>query len=145
MHPLRKLREAGPATPEQYAGLLAEDVVFHSPMFVKAVAGKKLVALIFAASASAREGRYIGEYKLDAHTTFMRWQGTIDGHEIESLEVIVDNDAGLIVERTVAFRPYPALKLFRDKALAHAGLATLIPKEYLDYPENIAKESGAKT
>jgi hypothetical protein len=38
----------------------------------------------------------------------------MDGHKFESLEVIVDNDQGLIVERTIALRPYPALKLFRD-------------------------------
>jgi hypothetical protein len=26
----------------------------------------------------------------------------------------VDNEQGLIVERTIALRPYPALQLFRD-------------------------------
>ncbi len=37
----------------------------------------------------------------------MRWVGTMDGHKFESLEVIVDNEQGLIVERTIALRPYP--------------------------------------
>ena len=37
----------------------------------------------------------------------------MDGHKFESLEVIVENEQGLIVERTIALRPYPALKLFR--------------------------------
>jgi hypothetical protein len=34
------------------------------------------------------------------------------------LEVIVDYEQGLIVERTIALRPYPALKLFRDAMYA---------------------------
>jgi hypothetical protein len=57
--------------------------VFHSPMLVKAVEGRDLVATIFAASASFRGGRYVAEHKLDDRTTFLRWQGTIDGHEFE--------------------------------------------------------------
>jgi len=42
----------------------------------------------------------------------LRWVGSMDGHKFESLEIIVDNEQGLIVERTIALRPYPALKLF---------------------------------
>ena len=41
----------------------------------------------------------------------MRWVGTMDGHKFESLEIIVDNEQGLIVERTIALRPYPESKL----------------------------------
>jgi hypothetical protein len=42
----------------------------------------------------------------------------MDGHKIESLEVIVDNEQGLVVERTIALRPHPAVKLFRDAMFA---------------------------
>jgi len=136
MHPLRRLREAGSASVDQYAALLAENVVFHSPIFLKAVEGRNNVAAIFAVSGSLREGRYVAESELDDRTTFLRWQGTIDGHEFESFEVIVDDDQGLIVERTIAYRPYPALKLFRDKAY-QAGPADAFPAEMWDYPENI--------
>jgi len=54
----------------------------------------------------------------DGRTTFLRWEGTMDGHKIESLEVIVDNEQGLVVERTIALRPHPAVKLFRDAMFA---------------------------
>jgi hypothetical protein len=40
--------------------------------------------------------------------------GTMDSHKIESLEVIVDNAQGLNVERTIALRPFPAVKLPPD-------------------------------
>jgi hypothetical protein len=39
----------------------------------------------------------------------------MDGHKFESFEIVVDNEQGLIVERTVALRPYPALKRRRKQ------------------------------
>jgi hypothetical protein len=51
---------------------------------------------------------------------------------IEGREVIVDNEQGLIVERTIALRPYPALKLFRDAM--YASLKDKLPPDVWDYP-----------
>lgn len=56
----------------------------------------------------------------------------MDGHKLESLEVIVDNERGLIVEHTVALRRYPALKLFRDAM--YASLKDKLPPDLRDYP-----------
>ena len=101
MHPLRKLRESGSATPAQVSALLAENIVFNSPILARSIQGREAIAAIFAQSSSTRgSGAYTAEYKLDERTTFLRWEGTMDGHKIESLEVIVDNEQGLIVERT---------------------------------------------
>src|SRR5262249_842555 len=47
MHPFRRLREAGAASAADYGALLAEDVVFHSPIFVQAVIGRDKVAPLF--------------------------------------------------------------------------------------------------
>ncbi len=69
MHPLRILRESGHETVEQNKALRAEHVVFHSPVLVKAVTGRDVVAAIFATS--------------------------------------------LLRERTVAYRPFPAVAIFR--------------------------------
>jgi hypothetical protein len=88
---------------------------------------------IFAQSSSTRgSGIYTTEFKLDERTTFLRWVGTMDGHKIESLEVIVDNEQGLIVERTIALRPFPAVKLFRDAM--YASLKDKLPPDVWDYP-----------
>jgi hypothetical protein len=133
MHPLRKLRESGGATPAQVSELLAENVVFNSPILVRAIEGREVIAAIFAQSSSTRgSGAYTAEYKLDERTTFLRWEGTMDGRKIESLEVIVDNEQGLIVERTIALRPYPAVKLFRDAM--YASLKDKLPSDVWDYP-----------
>jgi hypothetical protein len=133
VHPLRKLRESGKATVAQVSALLADNVVFNSPILVRPIEGREAVAAIFAQSSSTRgSGTYTAEFKLDERTTFLRWLGTMAGHKIESLEVIVDNEQGLIVERTVALRPYPAVKLFRDAM--QASLKDKLPPDVWDYP-----------
>ena len=133
MHPLRKLRESGKPTPAQVSELLAENIVFNSPILVRPIEGREVIAAIFAQSSSTRgSGTYTAEFKLDERTTFLRWVGTMDGHKFESLEVIVDNEQGLIVERTIALRPYPALKLFRDAM--YASLKDKLPPDVWDYP-----------
>jgi hypothetical protein len=133
MHPLRQLRESGSSTPAQVSTLLAEDVVFNSPILARSITGREACAAIFAQSSSTRgSGAYTAEFKMDDRTTFLRWEGTIEGRKLESLEVIVDNAQGLIVERTIALRPYPAVKLFRDAM--HAALKDKLPPDVWDYP-----------
>lgn len=133
MHPLRKLREGGAHTAAQIEALLTENVVFHSPIFAKAVEGRERVAKVLAAAAGVRAGHYIYEVKLDARTTFLRWTGIVDGHQIESLEIIEDDETGKIVKRTVALRPLPAVQLFRDAA--YPILKDEIPDEYWHYAD----------
>ena len=135
MHPIRKLREAGPPSPEQVAPLLAEDVVMHSPLLIGPIVGRDAVARTISASAHNRDGvgRYVLERKLDDNTTFLRWKGTIEGHEFESMELLTDGPDGLLKERTVAYRPFPALKIFRDKQKAAVGDS--IPDNLWDYPD----------
>ena len=131
MHPFRKLREAGPPTPEQAAAILAEDVVMRSPVLIKPIVGRELVAITISNSSHSRDslGRYIFEAKLDDRTTPLRWQGTVEGHEIESLELLTDDESGLLLERTVAYRPFPALKIFRARLIALNAL----PPDMWDY------------
>ncbi|MDM0001247.1 hypothetical protein QTI24_21755 [Variovorax sp. J22P240] len=133
MHPLRKLREAGSSTPAQVSALLADNVVFNSPILARSISGREAVSAIFAQSSSTRgSGTYTSELKIDERTTFLRWEGSIEGRKLESLEVIVDNEQGLIVERTIAMRPYPAVKLFRDAM--YASLKDKLPPDVWDYP-----------
>jgi hypothetical protein len=113
MHPLRKPRESGDNSPAAVAKLLAENVVLHSPLLVRQAEGREKVAVIMATSPKIRHGTYTSEYRLDDRNTFLRWPGEIEGHEIESLGVVTDNDQGLVVEYTIAFRPLPAIQVFR--------------------------------
>src|SRR5262249_40298836 len=67
MHPLRRLREAGPPTPEQAAAILAENVVMHSPVLIKPIIGRELVAITLSNSSHSRDdpGKYVFEGKFD--------------------------------------------------------------------------------
>jgi hypothetical protein len=134
MHPIRKLRESGRATAEEFAALIAQDVVMHSPLLIQAIKGRDAVARTMAASSRNRDnpGEYVLESRLDERTTFLRWKGTIEGHEFESLELLTDGPDGKLKERTIAYRPFPALKIFRDKQRAAVGDA--IPADAWDYP-----------
>src|ERR1700679_2407854 len=134
MHPLRQLREAGPPTPEQVAAILDENVVMHSPVLIKPIIGRELVAITISNSSHSRDdpGKYIFEGKLDDKTTLLRWQGTVEGHLIESLEMLIDNNSGLLLERTIAYRPFPAVKIFRERLIAlNAGR---LPIDMWEYP-----------
>jgi len=133
MHPLRKLRESGKSTPARVRELLADNVVFNSPILARSIGGREAIAAIFAQSSSTRgSGAYTAEYKINDRTTFLRWEGTMDGHKLESFEIIVDDEQGLIVERTIALRPFPAVKLFRDAM--YASLKDKLPSDVWDYP-----------
>jgi hypothetical protein len=96
------------------------------------VTGRDAVAAIFATSASAREGRYVAEHKLDDRTTFLWWKGMIAGHEIESFDVLVDDAQGLLKEPTVAYRPFPAVAIFR--AEVYRKLKDVLPPDVWEYP-----------
>jgi hypothetical protein len=136
MHPLRKLREAGKPAFAQVRELLAEDIVFNSPILARSITGRDEIAAIFTQSSATRgSGTYVSESKLDERTTFLRWVGTMDGHKFGSLEIIVDNEQGLIVERTIALRPYPAVKLFRDAM--YAALKDKLPPDVWEYPATL--------
>jgi hypothetical protein len=142
MHPIRKLRESGHATPAQFAALLADDVVMHSPLLIRAIVGREAVAKTMAASSKNRDnpGAYVLERKLDESTTFLRWQGTIEGHEFESLELLTDGVDGKLKERTVAYRPFPALRIFREKQ--RAATSDVLPPDMWDYPADDRTPSG---
>jgi hypothetical protein len=132
MHPLRRLFETGPNTLAQIAALLAENAVFHSAVLVRPVEGREKVAAMFFMSHGVRQGTYIEEYRLDDRTTFLRWKGTIHGHEFESFEVLTDNDQGLLIERSVAYRPFPAARMVRQEM--YADLRDVLGPDYWEYP-----------
>jgi hypothetical protein len=145
MHPLRALRERGNNTPEEVAALLAEDVEFHTPILTKVVTGRDVISRIWALSSHVRSGRYVREDKLDARTTFLQWQGEIDGRDLEILELIEDDENGLIKKRTAAYRPLPAVVLFRSAM--YPSIKGWLAPEYFRYPpedaSSLPTEHGA--
>jgi hypothetical protein len=112
-HPLRVFKESTGTTYDGLKELLAENVVFSSPIFTREVIGKELVAKVMYTSTSVRDGRFTHEFR-QGNETVLIWEGTIGGHKLTSFELIVDDEAGKIKYRSVAFKPYPVTALFRS-------------------------------
>ena len=141
MHPLRALRERGNNTPEEVAALLSDEVEFHTPILTKVVTGRAVISQIWALSSHVRSGHYVREHKLDERTTFLQWQGKVDGRDLEILEVIEDDEDGLITKRTAAYRPLPAVELFRSAM--YPSVKDWLGPEYFSYSADDDKSSPA--
>jgi len=65
MHPLRELRhESAGHTPEQVCLLLAENVVFHSPLLIRPLEGRTALTRVIVRSACSGDGsKYARECK----------------------------------------------------------------------------------
>jgi len=102
MHPLRKLRESGNPTPAQVSELLAENIVFNSPILVRPIEGREVIAR-FSLSRALRVVPVPIQPSLSSMSAPPSCAGWDHGWpQVRGLEVIVDNEQGLIVERTIA-------------------------------------------
>ena len=100
--------------------LLADEVVFHSPVVHTPQVGKKITKLYLAAAFQVffnESFRYVREIvgPLDAALEF---QVEIDGIAVNGLDLIKWNDAGQIVEFKVMIRPLRAINLIHQKMAA---------------------------
>ena len=101
---------------------------------MRAVEGREKVAVIMAASPKLRHGAYTAQFRLDDRNTFLRWKGNIEDSEIESFGVVTNNDQGLVVDHPIAFRPLPAIQIFRD--VIYPLVKDILGPEYWEYSEN---------
>lgn len=132
MHPFRKLREDEASTAADYETLLADNFVFHTPVLAYGVTDRKAAAAIFAAAPGVKKGAFVGEWRLDARKTLLHWKGEIQGHELESFEILTENEDGQLIDRTEAFRPMLAARIFRDTM--YPRMKDKLPPDIREYP-----------
>ncbi len=85
--------------------LLADDVVFRSPVAYKPYPGKPITAAILGGvSRVFKDFRYIGEIE-QGHRSILEFEATVDGKSVHGIDMITTNDEGLISEFTVMVRP----------------------------------------
>ena len=87
--------------------ILAENVIFYSPVVFTAQKGKKLTFLYLMAAAQVFNNKsfsYIKEVINENHAT-LEFELNINGIEINGIDLITWNEEGMIIEFKVFIRP----------------------------------------
>ena len=106
--------------PAALDALLAEDVVFHSPVVHTPQRGKVITSLYLGAAANVLGGdnfRYVGEY-LSENGAVIEFNTVIDGIEIDGIDMITWNADGQIIEFKVMLRPLKAVNKVHEMMAA---------------------------
>ena len=105
--------------------LLAEEVVFHSPVVFRPQVGKPLTKAYLAAALEVLGNetfRYVGQWD-GANSAVLEFVATIDGVEIDGADFIAWNDADRIASFKVMVRPLKAIEMVRAKMAAQLARA----------------------
>ena len=97
--------------------LLADDAVFHSPVVHAPQAGRKLVARYLGAAFHVFFNptfRYVREI-VGPSDAMLEFETVIDGVQVNGVDLIRWNDAGLIVDFKVMLRPLKAINLIHQR------------------------------
>jgi hypothetical protein len=100
--------------------LLADDVVFHSPVVHTPQAGKAITRSYLAAAFAVffnESFRYVREVKGERDAV-LEFKVVIDGIEVNGVDMIRWNDAGRIDEFKVMLRPLKAVNLIHQRMAA---------------------------
>jgi hypothetical protein len=100
--------------------LLADEVVFHSPVVHTPQVGKKITKLYLAAAFQVffnESFRYVREI-VGPRDAALEFQVEIDGIAVNGIDLIKWNDADQIVEFKVMIRPLKAINLIHQKMAA---------------------------
>ncbi|WP_332816925.1 nuclear transport factor 2 family protein [Sphingopyxis sp.] len=108
---------AGGGDPQTLRDLLAEDAVFHSPVVHTPQAGRdKVFAYLHAAShvLGGDSFRYLREI-VDGDQAMLEFQSTLDGIQINGVDIIRWNEDGKIRDFKVMVRPRKAINKVWEK------------------------------
>ena len=97
--------------------LLADDVVFHSPVVHSPQRGPKLTGWYLSAAFQVffnPSFRYVREI-VGASDAMLEFETEIDGILVNGVDIIKWNDAGQIIEFKVMLRPLKAINLIHQK------------------------------
>jgi ketosteroid isomerase-like protein len=98
---------------EGLADLLAPDVVFHSPVVHTPQRGRAITHKYLSAAFHVlfnETFRYVGEWRAERSAT-LEFVTTIEGIEIDGVDIIAWDEAGRIVDFKVMVRPLKAINL----------------------------------
>ncbi len=97
--------------------LLADDVVFYSPVVFTPQRGKEITSLYLAGASQVLGGnsfRYTKEV-LAGDTAVLEFETSIDGKYVNGVDIITSDDSGRIVEFRVMIRPLQAIQAVHEQ------------------------------
>ncbi|MEG3122752.1 nuclear transport factor 2 family protein [Sphingomonas sp. GB1N7] len=97
--------------PAALDGMIAEDCVFHSPAVHTPQAGKSITIKYLTAAMTVLKQpdfRYVGEWRAE-RSAVLEFKLSIDGIQIDGVDIITWGEDGLITEFKVMMRPLKAL------------------------------------
>lgn len=101
---------------------LADDVVFRSPAVYKPYEGRETVAQILRLVATVFENfRYTAEWR-DGRTTVLFFEANVGDRELQGIDILEENEHGLIERFTVMIRPLSGLQAVAATMAARLGL-----------------------
>ncbi|RZJ24189.1 MAG: nuclear transport factor 2 family protein [Haliea sp.] len=105
---------------KELGALLADDVVFHSPVVHTPQVGKAVTTQYLAAAFHVffnQSFRYVREVA-GPRDAVLEFQVTIDGIEVNGVDMLQWNEEGRIVDFKVLVRPLKAINLIHQKMAA---------------------------
>ena len=122
-HPFRLAVEAHDL--DAMRGLLADDVVFNSPVAHKPFEGREVVAQVLAfAAATFEDFRYVDEVA-DGDRVALIFRARVGDRELQGLDLVHTTADGLIDELTVMVRPMSGLVALGEAMAAKVTAAGL--------------------
>jgi hypothetical protein len=97
--------------------LLADEVVFHSPVVHRPQVGRMLTRMYLAAAMQVLANpsfRYAREVT-GSHDAVLEFEVEVDGIVVNGVDMLRWNDAGLITDFKVMVRPLKAINLLQQK------------------------------
>jgi hypothetical protein len=117
-HPVDTWHQLAQArNPRALAGLLAEDVVFHSPVVHTPQRGRAITTQYLAAALAVlgnESFRYVREIRGE-HDALLEFECVLDGVQVNGIDLLKWNEAGLLTEFKVMVRPLKAVQAVQQK------------------------------
>jgi limonene-1,2-epoxide hydrolase len=121
VHPFRRAIEAGDE--DAAVSTLADDVTFRSPAVYKPYHGKEEVEALLRLVGTVFENfRYTNEWR-DGNTTVLFFEANVGARELQGIDILEENEDGLIERFTVMIRPLSGLQAVAGTMAARLGIA----------------------
>ena len=100
--------------------LLADDVVFYSPVVFTPQRGKEITTAYLSAASRALGGGEGGTFRytkevLSGDTAVLEFETSVEGKYVNGVDIITSDDTGRIVEFRVMIRPLQAIQAVHEQ------------------------------